>query len=64
MAPRQNSGQGHCVQRGAEESPFGSLSGVGGGAGIHWDLGHSQPLHEESMTQQLETATKGGRQVL
>lgn len=61
MAPRQNSGQGQCVLRGAKESPFGSLSGVGRGTGIHWDLGHSQPLGEESMTRQLETATKGGR---
>lgn len=43
------------------ESPFGSLSGVGRGAGIDWDLGHSQPLGEESVTQQLETAAKGGR---
>lgn len=60
VVPRQNSGQGHCVLRGAEESPFGSLSGVGRGRGIDWDLGISQPLGEES-TQQLETATKGGR---
>lgn len=43
------------------ESPFGSLSGVGQGAGIDWDLGHSQALGEESVTQQLETATKRGQ---
>lgn len=49
------------VLTGTEKSPFGSLSGVGQGTGIHWDLGHSQLLGEESMTRQLETVTKGGR---
>lgn len=59
-ALRQNYGKGHCVLRSSGETPFGSL-GAGRGAGVAEDLGYSQPLGEESMTQQLGTAANGGR---